>query len=268
MPPGEHDHKHPGSTPDAALRPFSDHFSTVASGYAAFRPRYPDALFDWLADSAVPDPGHAWDCGCGSGQATIGLLRRFRHVSATDASAAQIAHAPRGPRVACWVARAERSALAAASVDLVAVAQALHWFDLPAFYTEVRRVLATRGALAVWSYGVPRLSPPALDRDFHRFYHDVIGPYWPPGRRHVEAGYRTLDFPFREVAAPAFEMTTEWSWSQLAGYVSSWSAAARYRAAKASDPVATLAEYMGVAVDSAGPSLVVRWPLALRVGIR
>jgi len=69
---------------------FADHFSGVSAAYAEFRPRYPDALFEFLARES-PARDAAWDVGTGSGQAAAGLARYFRHVTATDASAAQIA---------------------------------------------------------------------------------------------------------------------------------------------------------------------------------
>ena len=141
---------------------FSDHYSAGASGYASFRPGYPRALFEWLA-AVAPDRRLAWDCGTGSGQAAVRLADHFAHVVATDPSSAQLAHASRRSGVHYAAMSAEHSALAAGSVSLVTVAQALHWFDQLAFYAEVRRVLAARGIVAVWSYGLLTLHDPALD---------------------------------------------------------------------------------------------------------
>ena len=67
------------------MEPFKDHFSGVSQDYAQFRPRYPAALFDFLA-SVAPERNLAWECACGSGQATIDLAGRFQRVIATDAS--------------------------------------------------------------------------------------------------------------------------------------------------------------------------------------
>src|SRR6202161_2895886 len=108
---------------------FKDHFSRLAAPYASFRPRYPPALFDYLVQSCRRHE-LAWDCACGSGQATLGLAARFDAVLATDASAAQVASAPPHPKVRYRVAPAEESGLQAACADIVTVAQALHWFEL------------------------------------------------------------------------------------------------------------------------------------------
>lgn len=248
-----------------ALTSFKDHFSVVAGNYAHYRPRYPRELFDYLR-SIVPRATRAWDCACGSGQATLELAERFEAVVATDASAGQIAEAPPRPRVTWRVAPAEASGLPNCSVDLVTVAQALHWFDLDRFYAEVRRVLAVDGIIAVWSYGFHQLGDEAIDREARQFYHHIVGPYWPPERRLVEEGYRTIPFPFAEVPAPAFAMRAQWSLPQLLGYFRSWSATARYLAARGHDPVEELERNLQPPWGSSETVRGITWPLVLRVG--
>jgi SAM-dependent methyltransferase len=239
-------------------------FSSVAREYANFRPGYPPALFTWLA-SLTTARDAAWDCGCGSGQASLALAGHFTRVHATDVAPEQIAAARPHPRVEYSVAPAERSGLAAESVDLVTVAQALHWFDVDAFYAEARRVSRPHGVIAVWTYPRPELADPALDRLFFAFYGDVVGPYWPPERRHVEANYQTLPFPFEELPHPPFALEFEWSLEQLAGYASSWSATARYRKATGNDPLPLLRESLAPCWPAGGTARV-RMPIVLRAG--
>jgi len=244
---------------------FADHFSSVAANYADFRPNYPPALFSWLATLTS---GHqlAWDCAAGSGQASLDLTRHFDRVVATDASAPQIAVAQPHPQVEYRVAPAEASGLADASVDLITVAQALHWFDLDRFYTEAKRVLKPAGVIAVWTYGVLLVDDPQINERVQVFYRDTVGPYWPPERRHVETGYRELPFPFPEIAAPSVNMETPWNLPQLLGYLRSWSATGRYVAARGSDPVAALAQELEPLWGDPGRSRAMSWPLSLRVG--
>jgi SAM-dependent methyltransferase len=239
-------------------------FTTVAREYAEFRPGYPPALFDWLA-RAVPSRESAWDCGCGSGQASVALAGYFEHVHATDIAAEQIAAAKPHPHVCYSVAPAERSGLPDASVDLVTVAQALHWFDVEAFYAEARRVGRPGALLAVWNYPRPRFVDADLDRVFFDFYSNVVGPYWPAGRRHIEANYTTLPFPFHELAHPGFGLDLDWPFEQVIGYVSSWSATARYRAALGADPVPLLRTSLGAIWPGPEATARVRIPLGLRV---
>ena len=244
---------------------FSDHFSAVALEYAEYRPLYPGSLFEWLTGLAARREV-AWDCATGSGQAAVALASRFERVIATDASAGQIGVATRHPRVEYRVAPAEASGLEPASVDLVTVAQALHWFDRPAFYAEARRVLRRDGVLAAWTYGHPSIDEPRADAALQRFYSATVGPYWPNERALVDAGYRTIDFPFPEVATPSFEMETRWTLGLLLGYVATWSAVTRFRAARGEDPVEELGEALGRSWgDPETPRRIV-WPLALKVG--
>ncbi len=241
-----------------------DHFSRVAAQYASFRPSYPDGLFDWLA-RITPQRNQAWDCGAGSGQATIALASRFKHVLGTDISAAQLASAPALPNVEYRVAPAEDSGLQAHSVDLITVAQALHWFDLPKFYGEVKRVLRPEGILAAWGYNRLHIDHPEIQRLLDRFYSETIGAYWPPERVHVENGYRDLPFPFPRIAVPPFSLQKDWPREQLLGYLRSWSAVGRFQAANGFDPVEALGDEVAVHWPD-DIMLKVEWPLFMHVG--
>jgi SAM-dependent methyltransferase len=244
--------------------PFKDHFSAQAADYAIFRPRYPGTLFDYLA-AVTPAHGRAWDCATGSGQAALALTERFHQVIATDSSAAQVAHAARRPSLSYCVASAEHAPIADASIDLITAAQAIHWFDLERFYAEVRRTLRPRGVIAVWCYGLMRISP-EVDVLVEQFYGETLGPYWPPERRLIEAGYRSLDFPFAPLEAPSFQMHAEWTLRQLIGYLGTWSAVQGYTRARGQDPVSGLALKLTGSWHGDDTVRSVRWPIHLLMG--
>jgi SAM-dependent methyltransferase len=246
------------------LQQFKDHFSALASQYAASRPGYSASLFDYLA-SLCAERRAVWDCACGSGQASIPLAGHFETIFATDASKEQIASATPHPHVRYSVAPAEHSGLEAQSVDLVTVAQALHWFDLPKFYAEVDRVLKNNGVLAAWTYSTVTLDNPAADALAQEFYSATVGPYWPPERRIVESGYRDLPFPYTELTPPPLEMQEHWPLGRLLGYFRSWSATGRYIKQNGVDPVAALGEELEkVWGDPMQPRLTT-WRLFMRV---
>ncbi len=242
---------------------FADHFSGHAADYARYRPGYPAALFAFLADCCAHHE-HAWDCGTGNGQAARALAAHFQQVTATDASAPQLAHATPHERVTYQVAAAEQSPLPDHSADLITVAQALHWFDLDAFYAEVRRVAKPDGVLAVWTYSLLTVTP-AVDAAVQRYY-DFLDDYWPPERRHVEARYESLPFPFEPLETPTFAHEAAWTFRDLLGYLGTWSAAKRYQQAHAHDPVLPFREALATAWGDAAQTQAVRWELALRVG--
>jgi SAM-dependent methyltransferase len=243
---------------------FQTHFSALADTYARFRPGYPDALFDYLA-ALAPARELAWDCATGSGQAAAGLGGHFDEVIATDASAEQIAAARPAPHVTYRVAPAERSGLEERSVDLVTVAQALHWFDLERFYGEVRRVLIPGGVLAVWSYNFLTVDP-SVDAVIDGLYRGPLDPYWPPERIHVEQGYRGLPFPFPVIETPDFAMETRWDMRQMLGYLSSWSATRRCNEATGRDVVEEIAPALARVWGNPASKRTVRWPLVFRIG--
>ncbi len=251
------------ATSDAAdAATFADHFSSHAAQYAAYRPKYPVALFHWLA-VAAPGTQQAWDAGTGNGQVAHGLVTRFARVVATDASAEQIANATPHPRITYEVTSYETS-IAAGTAQLVTVGQALHWFDLPAFVREVRRVLQPGGVLAAFAYGHSRVAP-EID-ELVRYHHDVtLGSYWPHEHHLIHEGYRSLALPIDELVPPPIEMHEQWSLEQYIGFLRTWSATQRSLRARGAESVArfeaALAERWG-AVQRRD----VYWPMVVRAG--
>lgn len=243
---------------------FKDHFSGHASLYAQARPHYPDALFDWIAHTA-PSCECAWDVGCGNGQASVALAGRFERVIATDPSAQQIGNAEPHPRVEYRVEPGERTSIADRSVDAVTVAQALHWFDLPRFVEEVKRVARSGALFAAWTYAGCNVTP-QVDAVIAHLYDGMLGTYWPPERRLVDEGYASLALPFEPVQAPAFEVRMDWNAEQLLAYLSSWSAAQRFHAATGRDAVAEIADALRNAWGDPSQARTVRWSLGMRAG--
>ena len=245
---------------------FKDHFSGLAAEYAKFRPHYPDELFENLA-SISPRHELAWDCATGNGQAAVGLARHFEKVIATDASAQQIESAEPDKRISYRVAPAEASGIDSASVDLILVAQALHWFDLDAFFIEAKRVAKEDGVLAISSYNVLEISP-KIDAVIWKFYRETTGPFWPPERDLIETYYKDIKLPFAQLPPLRFEMREEWNLHQLAGYLRTWSATQKFIAARGFDPVDSVMEELGAIWNNPEQVREIKWPLHLRVGVR
>jgi ubiquinone/menaquinone biosynthesis C-methylase UbiE len=241
-----------------------DHFSGHADRYEAFRPTYPDALFLYLS-SLCTRHDLGWDCATGNGQAAVALAPYFSAIIATDASQKQIDHARPRANVQYRIAPADGAPLADASVDLVTVAQALHWFSLPRFYAEVLRVAKPDGLIAVWCYQLHNITP-EIDAVVQRYYADIVGADWPPERRLVEEGYRTVAFPFDEIEPPTFQMVHSWDMHHVLGYLGSWSATQRYQKRTGADPLDLIRDELATAWGDPEKTRDVTWPLHLRVG--
>lgn len=240
---------------------FKDHFSTLSELYSRHRPTYPPALFEWLA-GLCRRTEHAWDCATGNGQAALNLASHFRQVTATDASEQQIAAAPEHDRIVFRTAPAEDSGLKDATVDLITVGQALHWFERDQFFREARRVTLPGAVLAAWCYELCRVGADC-DAVVEGLYEGILEGFWPEERALVERGYRDIVFPGTEIEAPSFDMDAEWSADDMLGYLRTWSACKRYELQHKQDPVAKIEVLLR---EAWGKGLrTVRWPLTMRV---
>jgi SAM-dependent methyltransferase len=215
---------------------FIEHFADKPESYQKFRPDYPEELYTYLM-SLVPSPDVAWDCGTGTGQAAVALAKRFKQVIASDINQAQLNVAPKIDNISyhCW--SADKTTIADASVDLITIAQALHWFNFDSFYQEVRRVSKPGGIIAAWSYSLGNISS-IIDPIIRRLYVNILGAkYWPKERKFVEEEYCTIPFPFQRISPPAFVINKAVTLPQLLGYLNTWSAVKEYQKQKQQNPV-------------------------------
>jgi ubiquinone/menaquinone biosynthesis C-methylase UbiE len=249
--------------PEQDRMSFKDHFSRQSAAYRRYRPGYPRELVAWVAAQA-PDRLLAVDCATGSGQAAVALAEYFEAIVAVDGSQSQLRHATPHAKIAYVAATVECLPVRDHAVSLVAAAQAAHWFDFARFHAECRRVLVPGGVVALWTYEKFRVDA-TVDAVIDGFYEGVLDGFWPPERRFVEEGYRTLPFPWCEQPAPAFELETEWDLVELMGYLATWSAVQRYRDRRGHDPLPALNEHLRRHWPP-GCRRRLRWPIHLRLG--
>eukprot|EP00253_Pinus_taeda_P034548 PITA_34548 len=256
-----------------------------AREYANSRPQYPPELFSFVAKHTTIRR-LAWDAGTGNGQAAVALSEIYDRVIATDVSEQQISYAPRRPNItyavtprAMSLEELESTVGAEGSVDVVTAAQALHWFDIDAFYSHVKHVLRKPGGVfAAWCYREPVVNP-TVDSVFHEVFR-ASGPFWDRARQLVDEEYTTLDFPFGSVVEEGSEEGDATAvpikfWAKkemgLEGYMTymrSWPA---YHTAKDNgidllddQTVARLKEAWG---ESADDVKTVSFPVFLRIGV-
>lgn len=240
-----------------------DQYGSSAANYVA-RPHYPKAVFEWLAEQA-PSRSVAWDCACGNGQASYDLAGYFDTVYASDACAAQIRLTKPDPKIAFYQAAAEFSGLRSASVDLINVGMAVHWFDLPDFYNEVRRIAKPNAIIALLVYGEPEVSNPVINEQVQKFIQQM-NPYGPAERSYVKSLYRDLPFPFvNELQMPSMHIEMQMNTHQLATYFRSRSTVINCTKETGSDPVIALEKILSELVAMPEKPLDIKWPMSGRV---
>lgn len=197
-----------------------------AKQYAKFRPTPPQALFD-LIYSRASCFDEAWDCGCGNGQASVELAKKFKHVIATDLSEKQIQAATQRDNIDYEVSPAEQTSITNNSIDLITVSQALHWFNHVVFKKEVKRVLKKEGVLAAWGYGYLEVNE-ALDPLVVGLSRGPLDHYWAEGRDYLENQYRDIPFPFEIERHDEWYCEKQLNFDGFMGWLESWSAHLKY----------------------------------------
>jgi ubiquinone/menaquinone biosynthesis C-methylase UbiE len=201
--------------------------------YAKYRIVYPNSLFDYLR-SLVSSNSLAWDVGTGTGQAAVTLSSHFQRVVGSDINANQISQYPQNiENVDFHVSNSfelrkieSELGLKGNSVDLVLVAQAVHWFPLNEFHLAVKHVLKDKGIYAILTYVLPNISP-SVDSVLRKYHDEVLSEFWAEeNKKYVHTMYKTIDFPFDDEIRniPEFSSRGTWNLEQLFGYLDSWSA--------------------------------------------
>ena len=238
-------------------------FSEQSDLYAQFRPDYPKEIYDFIFDHLSSNES-AWDCATGSGQIATYLADYFQEVIATDISSEQLSHAPERANIRYKEASAEKSGLPANHFDLITVGQAIHWFDIEAFYNEVRRVGKSEALLAVIGYGMVRVNEkvnPLIDDLYER----AFSAYFNENRKYLDQHYRTLPFPFDEIEAPEFYHTINWSLADLEGYFNSWSAVQKVKSEQGYNPAAITVQELEQMLEN-HENIQVTFPVFMRLG--
>jgi hypothetical protein len=212
-----------------------DYFSGHSKIYAAFRPSYPQDLYDFIFPY-VKNKVTAWDCATGNGQVAKILSLYFEKVFATDISEQQLKNAHHADNIIYSASSAEHTSFDENQFDLITVGQALHWFNVDAFNKEVNRVGKDKSIIAVWGYSNCKIDN-TIDKIFSDFYNNVVGPYWDSARRSVEEEYKNIPFPFEQIPSPTFQIKVEWNLDQFTGYLTSWSATQKYIKVNQRNPV-------------------------------
>lgn len=244
---------------------YIDHFGNKSENYLNYRPNYPDELYQYLS-SLVVEHDLAWDCGTGNGQAAVKLANYFKQVIGTDLNQAQLDVAIKKDNIHYYCWPAEKTEIPTASVDIITVAQALHWFNFDSFYEEVRRVAKPKGIIAAWCYALGSIND-EIDIEIKNLYTNILGSdYWPKERRWIDNQYQTIPFPFSTISSPHFKIEKELDFQGLIGYLNTWSAVKEYQKQNLKNPIDFIHDDL---LKAWGQQSILRkmfWPIHLLVG--
>jgi SAM-dependent methyltransferase len=243
---------------------FKDNFSKQSDLYMKYRPHYPVELYQFLA-SLTEDHDLAWDCGTGNGQAAVGLAAFYNKVIATDPSEQQIRNCLPHEKIDYRLEKAENNSIKPDTVDLLSIANALHWFDFDTFYAEVRRVLKNNGIIAAWAYGYPTVTP-EVDVIIQDYHNHTLNDYWLPENRYSEEEYRTIPFPFQQISCPVFFSEKMMTAGDFVGFLNTWSATQRFIDKNNYNPTDELKNDLVAAWKGNDSEKKVTWKLSLKAG--
>lgn len=246
------------------MKKVKDKFSKQAGTYKRYRPTYPQNLYDEILQ-LVEEKNECWDCGTGNGQVAVQLSPYFKKVCATDISKSQISGAPKRKNIFYSVERAEQTSFRENQFDLVTVAQAVHWFDIPAFNKELNRVVKNNGLVYAWGYGLMRTNG-VVDNIIDQFYANVVGPYWDEERKHIDHKYTTIPFDFTEIKSKKEHgIEVKWKLDELKGYLNSWSSVQNFSSEEGKNPVNNVIEQIRPHWKNE-TSKKIKFPIFTRIG--
>lgn len=191
----------------------SDMFDAVAAEYHAVRPTYPDQLFTDLGAVVGGAGQRVLEVGCGSGQATRGLLGRQWEVVAVDPGPDMIALAKAhlSGRVEFHVGRFEDFTPEPGAYRLVTSAQAWHWIDPYIGFPKAREALQPGGLFAIFGH-VPMTPPDILGR-LEAIYAKIAPDLWgpPPEAWYLPQGPVSTMFEVSGLFGPVTHKSYAWS---------------------------------------------------------
>lgn len=201
-------------------------YSTSPALYRDCRPSYGSEIYSHIS-SLLKDNQKAWDCACGSGQATIEVAKFVDYVIGTDPDPSQLEKGAIAGNVDYLRASETVETFGEESIDLVTVATGIHWINRPKFYKEVERVLKKGGVLATWGYtGVDLNSE--IDAVIKGIVKTHLMPYYPKEILIAFNGYQDIELPMNKIQSPNFDVVHNWDFEKLMNYIQSFTAMQRY----------------------------------------
>jgi ubiquinone/menaquinone biosynthesis C-methylase UbiE len=148
---------------------YTERFSGRVQAYLAYRPRFPRDIVPFLHEhGALWEGAVVADVGAGTGMLAEIFLEAGHRVIAVEPNGEMLDAcrelAAQQPALEVVEGSAESTTLPNASVDLIAVGRAMHWFDWPRAHLEFRRILRPDGWVLLASNGHSDSGSPISNR--------------------------------------------------------------------------------------------------------
>ncbi len=205
----------PAFIPAPSEKTFSSYTKDQGRTYAKSRSGYNERLYKTIIDTHTSTGGElntVLDVGCGPGIATFALSPHFTHTIGLDPSEGMINNARALATTSPTPIRFEISTaedlgwhldppVADASVDLITVATAAHWFDMSKFWPRAARVLKPGGTVAIWGTGSFKMNPSmpnaaSIQAALDAIEENDLVPFFEPGNFLTRTLYRELLLPW------------------------------------------------------------------------
>jgi len=225
-----------------------------AEMYREFRPQYTNEIVDDVISAVPPEKrGICVDIACGSGQLTKLLAPYFTRTVGVDQSFAQLGATCTSEERIEWKAGSAFSVpIEASSVDLVTVAQALHWLiPYDSFFQEVHRILKPGGHFCAVAYGLPQITGNTVANNIIlELYNDILGAriipgepgtWWETNRMSLDGHYADVPFPHPS-ETHRFPRCVSLSLANYINYLKTWSAYRTMLRSGEPDPIPLIRE--------------------------
>jgi SAM-dependent methyltransferase len=175
----------------------TERFTSRVESYRLHRPGYPGEIVAFLEkECGLQRDAVIADIAAGTGLLSEIFLKQGYSVLAVEPNDAMReaceSLAGKFPALTCLAGTAEATGLETSSVNLITVAQAMHWFDLKPTRAEFARILAPSGWCAVL-YNNRRMGGDAFHDGYEKILKDFGSDYEAVQQRHLSKS-RLADF--------------------------------------------------------------------------
>ncbi|CAK7228647.1 hypothetical protein SBRCBS47491_006978 [Sporothrix bragantina] len=196
---------------------FSNYNAAQGKHYSQARPDYHPSVYQYILDTHTATGGQLdtlVDVGCGPGNCARALAPHFAHAFGIDPAPGMIATAKElagttasgepiqyGQGDANTFGKDGDLKIQDGTVDMIAVGNAAHWFDMQQFWRRSASLLKSGGSVAIWTTGDLRVHPDsrcgeAVQAVMDEFQARDLDPYMNEGNRIVRNKYLDLLLPW------------------------------------------------------------------------